>query len=155
MNSNELRKKYIGLQSKLLSAKDEISQIGDYGCLYLCLCSIAEEFNESQHNGYRVDIIADYIVCRSKGWIGSDFFVKDSVSILNYLTGEKWSRKIVESLPTEMLANTYTVEKWYNPNTKYTHFRRRWGDTLKNSNTVKNGILVGYYCYSYEYSTKN
>lgn len=148
MNANALREKYIGLQTKLKKSAEEIKLFGDYACFYLCLCSIAEEYNESHHNRQRVDILADYIFCRSKGWIGDEFFVKDSPAILNYLTGAKWAREVAEKLPATVPDNMYTVERWYNPKTRYTHFRRRWGDTLVDSNTVRNGKLTNYYLFT-------
>ncbi len=148
MNANKLREKYIGLQTKMLKSADDIKQFGDYSCLFLCLCSIAEEYNESHHSRYRVDILADYLACRSKGYIGDEFFVKDSTAVLEYLTGQKWKREIVESLPEPVPDNMYTVERWYNQKTRYTHFRRRWGDTLVDSNTVRNGKLTNYYLFT-------
>lgn len=148
MNANKLLEKYIGLQTKMLKSADEIKQFGDYSCLFLCLCSIAEEYNESHHSRYRVDILADYLACRSKGYIGDEFFVKDSPAVLEYLTGQKWKREIVEKLPEPVPDNMYTVERWYNQKTRYTHFRRRWGDTLVDSNTVRNGKLTNYYLFT-------
>lgn len=148
MNANKLREKYIGLQTKLKKSADDIKQFGDYSCLFLCLCSIAEEYNESHHSRYRVDILADYLACRSKGYIGDEFFVKDSTAVLEYLTGQKWKREIVETLPETVPDNMYTVERWYNQKTRYTHFRRRWGDTLVDSNTVRNGKLTNYYLFT-------
>jgi len=148
MNANKLREKYIGLQTKMLKSADDIKQFGDYSCLFLCLCSIAEEYNESHHSRYRVDILADYLACRSKGYIGDEFFVKDSTAVLEYLTGQKWKREIVEKLPEPVSDNVYTVERWYNQKTRYTHFRRQWGDTLVDSNTVRNGELTNYYLFT-------
>ncbi len=148
MNANKLREKYIGLQTKMLKSADDIKQFGDYSCLFLCLCSIAEEYNESHRSRYRVDILADYLACRSKEYIGDEFFVKDSTAVLEYLTGQKWKREIVESLPEPVPDNMYTVERWYNQKTRYTHFRRRWGDTLVDSNTVRNGKLTNYYLFT-------
>ena len=77
-----------------------------------------------------------------------EFFVKDSAAVLSHLTGAKWERKLSEKLPDIVPENTYTVERWYNPKTRYTHFRRRWGDTLVDSNTVRNGKLTQYYLFS-------
>ena len=148
MNANEIRQKYIGLQTKMLKSADDIKLFGDYSCLFLCLCSIAEEYNESHHSRYRVDILADYLACRSKGYIGDEFFVKDSPAVLEYLTGQKWKREVVEKLPDTVPDNMYTVEQWYNQKTRYTHFRRLWGDTLVDSNTVRNGKLTQYYLFS-------
>ena len=154
MNANEIRQKYIGLQTKLKKSAEEIKLFGDYSCLFLCLCSIAEEYNESHHNQRRVDILADYIACRSKGWIGDEFFVKDSPAILSYLTGAKWERKMSEKLPDTIPENMYTVERWYNSKTKFTHFRRRWGDTIVDSNTVRNGKLTQYYLFTADYAVR-
>lgn len=148
MNANRIREKYIGLQTKMLKAADDIKQFGDYSCLFLCLCSIAEEYNESHHSRYRVDVLADYLACRSKGYIGEEFFVKDSPAVLEYLTGQKWKREIVDELPDTVPDNMYTVERWYNQKTRYTHFRRRWGDTITDSNTVRNGKLTNYYLFT-------
>ncbi len=143
----DIKQKYIGLQTKLKISADQIKLFGDYSCLFLCLCSIAEEYNESHHNSYRVDILSDYIACRSKGWIGDEFYIKNSPAILQYLTGVEWTRTISESLPKTIPDNMYTVEHWYNPATTFDHFKRRWGDTLESSNTVKNGFLKEYYCF--------
>lgn len=144
---SDIKQKYIGLQTKLLKSANDIKQFGDFACFYLCLCSIAEEYNEAHNNKKQVDILADYITCRSKGWIGEEFFVKDSPAILEYLTGVKWRREVMEKLPASIPENMYTVERWYNENTRYQHFRRRWGDTLVASNTVKNGKLTYYYSF--------
>lgn len=146
----DVRKKYIGLQSKLKKSADEIVFFGDSSCFWLCLCSIAEEYNESHNNKYKVDILSDYIVCRSKGWIGKDFYIKDSPAILNYLTGATWVKNVKEKLPQIIPENMYTVEHWFNPATLLDHFKRRWGDTLDFSNTVKNGFLKEYYCFVYK-----
>lgn len=148
MNANKIRDKYIGIQTKLMLSKDELSKMGDYGCLFLCLCSIAEEYNESTHSRFRVDIIADYLACRENGWIDDEFYVLDGTAVLKHLTGAEWTRSVVKSLPENIAGGTYTVERWHNPSTGFTHFRRRWGDTLAFSNTVLNGHLEAYYCYS-------
>lgn len=145
----DIRQKYIGLQTKLLKSAGDIKLFGDYSCLYLCLCSIAEEYNKTHTGKTGVDILSDYIVCRSKGWIGEEFFIKDSIAILNYLTGNQWRRDVVKTLPAVIPDNMYTIERWYNKATGLTHFRRRWGDTLVSSNTVKNGELENYYCFTY------
>lgn len=84
----------------------------------------------------------------SKGWLTSDFFVKDSLAILNYYTQKKWERKSVSELPFEIKENEYTVMIWYNQRTGYTHFRRRYFDTLTDSVTVREGTIQGYYIYS-------
>lgn len=84
----------------------------------------------------------------SKGWLKEDYTCENSISILNSATEKKFSRRIVEKLPDVIKDNEFTVEKWYNPRTKYTHFKRRFVDTLKSSVTVKEGKIKEYYIYS-------
>ena len=143
----ELRNKYIGLQSKMKDSAKGFSQLGDYGCLFLCLCSIAEEYNHDSRNGKDFDIMTFWLACRSKGLIGDEFFCKDQERMLELATGVKWRKRAVRGLPEVVKWNEYTVEKWYNPRTKYTHFKRRWGDTLTSSVTVKEGNIKEYYVY--------
>lgn len=85
----------------------------------------------------------------SKGWLRTDYTCEDSLAILESATGKKFLRKIVDKLPAVVKDNEFTVEKWYNPRTKYIHFKRRFVDTLKSSITVKEGSIKEYYIYSY------
>ncbi len=144
----DIKAKYSGLQTALKVNTEAISHIGDYGCLFLALCSIAEEFNESYHTGKRLDIIAFYLKCKKNGWVNEEFFCKDQTSILKEATGKNWKKEIQKKLPAIIPDEMYTIEKWYNPKTTFTHFKRRGFDTLESSNTVKNGRLEGYYCYT-------
>lgn len=130
------KERYSGLQTLL-------EDCGKYGCLFLCLLSIAEEMT-----GKRYDIITTIHLCMTKGWLSKDFFVNDNLSILEELTGVKWSRRTVSSLPT-IGERDYTVVKYYNEKTKYTHFKRRGYDTLVYSKTVAEGRIEGYYIYSW------
>lgn len=118
-----------------------------WGCLFLCLCSIAEE-----QSGKHVDLIDAIKVSQAKGWLSASFDVNDNLSILEYLTGKKWSRNTVNSLPHSISTNEYTVAIYYNKRTGFKHFRRRGYDTLESSVTVKEGTLIGYYIYSWSYS---
>ena len=143
-----IKDKYIGIQTKMKKASDEIAKFGDYSCLFLCLCSIADEFNHTFHTGREVDIISAYLDSRSKGWLGANFYCKNQEAILEYLTGFAWKKESVKKLPEVIPIKMYTVEKWLNPKTGGNHFKRRWGDTLINSNTVNTGKFECYYTYT-------
>ena len=142
--------KYIGLQSKLVKRSKMLSCMGAYSCLFLCLCSIAEEYNDSHHTGIHTDILESAVLAREKGLLADDWTCLDSVGILNALTDTTWKREELSALPKSIPSEMYTVEKWYNKNTGLTHFRRRWGDTLVNSKTVKEGKLQVFYAFSHE-----
>lgn len=144
----DVRSKYVGIQSKMKDAGEELARFGDYSCLFLCVCSIADEFNHAYHTGREVDIMRAYLDCRSKGWLGADFWCKDQEAMLEHLTGIRWRKETADRLPDPLPETSYTVEKWENPRTGGNHFRRRWGDTLESSQTVRTGNLVGYYIYS-------
>lgn len=133
-----VRERYEGLQDLLLSA-------GGEGCHFLTLLSIAEEYHKCN-----VDLIDAIRACRLKGWIGPDFWVKnDGTPILEYLTNKKWTRKEVVNLPV-IRDNDYTEAIYYNPNTGYRHYRRRYFDVKNNSITVRDGYIEKYYIYTVE-----
>lgn len=148
MTIKEVRKKYIGLQTDCKTYKTELSQLGDYACLFYCLCSIVDEYNFT-HQGKPIDLIESFIKCKKKKLIGDECYILDGCKILELLTGVKWTRNIVLTLPYHIPESMYTVEKWFREETGYTHFKRRWGDTLVDSQTVKYGHIKEYYCYSY------
>ena len=137
VNYNVLRQRYDGIQTKM-------KQISDYGCLFLSLCSIIEEVT-----GNPADIIGFIQKCFSEKWIKEDYTVNDSIAILNHFTVKKWKRFEVKTLPIVINDNEFTVEKWYNPATKGNHFKRRFVDTVTNSNTCRIGWIECYYIYSY------
>ena len=143
------KEKYIGLQSKLWSHSALLQSMGSYSCLFLSLCSIAEEYLEETGNSKKLDILEAAIGCRERGLIDEEWTCS-SVEILDFLTGAKWGRQELKALPEKVPDNMYTVEKWYNKRTGFTHFRRRWGDTLKESVTVKEGKLVCYYAFTHD-----
>lgn len=111
--------------------------------MFLSLLSIAEEYTNKQ-----IDLIDAIRTCQSKGWLRDDFYVKDSPRILQFYTGKEWSRKSVSSLPKVIADNEYTVQIVYNRRTGFTHYKRRYFDTLHDSVTVKEGIIQGYYIYT-------
>lgn len=118
--------------------------ISSDGCLFLCLCMIIEEVT-----GKEADIIGIIQESLAKEYLANDFTVKDSLSLLKNFTGKTWKRVEVKKLPDVINDNEFTIEKWFNPKTKGNHFKRRFVDTLIDSQTVKIGYITEYYIYSY------
>ena len=137
MNLSRIKSRYNGIQNKL-EGMDET------GCLFLCLCTIIEEVT-----GFPCDIIGILQESLAKGWLKKDFTVSDSLALLQEYTGKKFRRVEVSTLPTEIKDNEFSIEHWFNPNTGYEHFKRRFVDTLTTSVTVKQGYIKEYYIYSY------
>lgn len=138
MTLQDLGKRYRGIQTLL-------KNIDTDGCLFLCLCSIIEEVT-----GKPADLIMIIKTSIAKGWLSLDYEVKDALALLNCFTGKRFKRKIMPYLPTYIHDNEFSVEKWFNPDTKYEHFKRRFTDTLLNSVTVAKGYIKEYYIYYYE-----
>lgn len=136
MNRQKLIARYKGVQTFLTE-----------GCLFLSLLSIAEESRSKPFDC--LDII-EY--SRKMGYIDekNEMSEDGQVSLLRDLTGKRWKRRIMKELPRSVPDEMFIVEKWLNPRTGFTHFRRRFVDTLTNSITVKEGALVAYYGYIYE-----
>ena len=137
MNLSQLKTRYSGIQTKL-------EKIGESGCLFLVLCTIIEEVTNKP-----ADLIGIIQESMAKGWLTKEFEVKDSLSLLAAFTNKKWKRTEVSKLPDAIKDNEFTVEKWFNLRTKFTHFKRRFTDTLVSSVTVKEGFIKEYYIYSY------
>lgn len=144
MDLSKIKSRYSGVQTRL-------KNISDYGCLFLALCTIIEEVT-----GKEADIIGIIQLSRQKGWLSADYTVEDSIAILNEYTGKSFKREIFGTLPAVIKDNEFTIEKWYNERinekgetVKYTHFKRRFVDTLLSSVTVKDGRIKEYYIYSY------
>lgn len=132
-----LKERYYGLQTIL-------GKCGSEGCHFLTLCSIIEEVNNEP-----LDLIEAIRVAQSKGWFDTNFYGKAADLFLNHFTGKKWSRKKVDVLPV-IKGNEYTEAVYYNSDTGYFHYRRRGFDTIVDSVTVRDGIIVEYYIWSYE-----
>lgn len=117
------------------------------GCHFLTLLSIAEE-----ESGKYVDLIDAIRVSTSKKWMDSEFTVtvQGSLDLLKHYTGKKWTRREVTKLPAIIKDNEYTEAIYYNPDTKYHHYRRRGYDTIVDSATVRNGHIEKYYIYTCE-----
>lgn len=133
-----VQERYNGIQTAMKNA-------GESACLFLSLLSIGEEYT-----GLPVDFIVAYRKCIELGLIEKDFFCNDQEKILYEFTGKKWKKTVLKELPDPVPENTYTVEKWYNDRTGFTHFKRRSFDTLESSITVKEGYIKEYYCYEAE-----
>lgn len=136
------KQRYEGIQSLM-------GNFNKWGCHFTVLVTIIEEwYRENVVPDYCCDFINMIHICTSKGWIDSEFYVKDALAILNYFTGKKWTRRKVEKLPAKLLPNEWTECNWYNPETKLEHFTRRNINSLWDSNTVKNGYIRYYYIYT-------
>lgn len=131
------KQRYSGLQTLFGVAHDT-------SCLFLCMLSIAEE-----QTGHDIDFITAYQSCLKAKAIDEQFYCVNQELILETLTGKKWIKQTLSKLPDAVPNKMYTVEKWYNPRTNFTHFKRRAFDTLKSSVTVKEGRLVEYYTYTW------
>ena len=149
MDTVQIRAKYTGFQSRLGTWQKAIGKLDDYGCLFLSICSIAEEYNESHHNLRRMDILSFFMECLDREWVNTNCYCLNQLEMLKFATGVEWKREVVKTLPKEIPLEMYTVEHWYNARTGFDHFRRRWGDTLVNSVTVKEGVLKDYYTYTH------
>lgn len=133
-----VKERYKGIQTVFEKA-------GESGCLFLSLLSIAEEYT-----GLPVDFIVAYTKCIELELIREDFYCNDHEKILYEFTGKKWKKTVLKELPGPVPENMFTIEKWYNPRTDFTHFKRRAFDTLESSVTVREGYIKEYYCYEVE-----
>ena len=131
---DKIKERWNGMQT-VLKALD-----WSQSCLFDVLCTIIEEITEKP-----ADLIAIIRDALDNGLMTSDFYIKDSIAILMRNTGHKFTRDVVKKLPDKIEDNWFTVEvhEWNGGN----HFRRRFCDTLLNSNTVKKGHIKEYYIY--------
>lgn len=125
---------YSGLQSRLGN---------NDACHFLVLCSIIHECR-----GREVDILGLASHSIIEGWLREDYYVKDALAILRYATKSKWIIKVLKQSPDDIGPSSFTELKWYNPRTGYTHFTRRYVDTLVNSVTVAEGRVEEYRIYT-------
>jgi hypothetical protein len=134
-------------QSAIVRRYEGVQTFLTEGCLFLSLCSIAEQVV----NGH-IDILSTIQYAKAEGWIDSnnDMTEASQCALLGFLTGKQWHREFMKVLPTIVPVEMFTVEKWMNSRTGKTHFRRRFVDTLERSVTVTEGTCVGYYGYCYE-----
>lgn len=134
---NTIKIRYEGIQSLL-------KNISSGGCLFLCLLTIIEEVT-----GEVADVFDIIQISMKSHWLTPEFEVKNSIAILETFTDKIWARREVPALPNVINDNEFTIERWFNPNTKLEHFKRRFVDTWFDSKTVREGFLKEYYIYSY------
>lgn len=133
---NKIKERYEGLQSVMLEA-------GNNACLFLSLLSIVEEVLKVEQDFYKT-----YKWALEHNFMREDFYMLDSRDFLETLIGKKTTFEKCKELPKKVPDKMYTIEKWYNKKTGYTHFKRRYFDTLKASVTVRDGKIQEYYCYT-------
>ena len=130
------------LATRYNGIQDDLKNIHEYGCHFLTLCSIAEEYNNSP-----VDLIFAIQTARHNHVIDDEFTVLDNCKLLSLLTGVTWRQRTVKELPPVIGDNEYTEVVYHNKRTGYKHYRRRSVDTLRNSVTVKEGYILEYRIY--------
>ena len=116
----------------------KLENIGKYGCYFL---SILKAFNRTE------DFLELYDTYVSKGFMDSDCFIKNPVSIAKDLSiHNKWN---VEKTTT-FKQGDIVIAYYYNKTTGLHHFvlfdnnnKLVW-DPLGQSNTVKNGVIESY-----------
>lgn len=112
------------------------------GCYFLCLCSIAEDVTTKC-----VDVVEAYNTAIENKWATTDAYIQNPIALLKWLTHKDWTMRIEDKVPQVVADNEWTVLKYYNPKTKYTHFKRRDVDTLASSKTVIEGKIQSCYVF--------
>lgn len=108
-------------------------------CFFLCLLSVAEEYNKS-----KVDLLDAAKYCMDKGWIDAEYFVSNDVKVLEYLTNKKVVKSVLDKVGI-LADNVYSIVKYEYDGGN--HFRRRYFDVYNDSITVERGRIVAYYVY--------
>lgn len=146
MTITQIKNRYSGIQTLM-------KNFSDSSCNLLSLCTIIEEITNKP-----ADLIGivqwgrnTHVVNSTKFVIDSDWTVNDNFAVLSKFTGKKkWRRTEVTELPKKIADNQFTFEIWKKkPTDAAMHVKRRFVDTLINSQTVKNGQIVKYYIYEY------
>ena len=119
-----------------------LAGIDEYGCFFLSLLSIAEEYN-----GKPVDLIGAVRWSAEHKVIDGDYTVLDDCALLAHLTGKKVSKRAGQECGV-LKGSEYSIEKWYNPATGYHHFKRRYFDVFHDGRTVREGYMMCYYIYT-------
>ena len=146
MTLTDIKNRYNGIQTLL-------KNFSDSSCNLLSLCTIIEEITKKP-----ADLIGIVQWGRNtlvKGTdqcvIDGDWTVNDNFAVLSKFSGKKkWRRIEVTELPKKIKKNQFTFEIWKKkPTDAAKHIKRRFVDTLINSQTVKTGKIVKYYIYEY------
>lgn len=132
-------------QKELKKVSEAAKQIYDYGCYFMSLLYVR---NIPYSEPATLDeLLKYYDTFIARGWMDPDCYVKDPCAILKFLTGKKYTvKKDVVLDPSASIV----IGRWYEPTTNFHHFVVMdrdntvvW-DSLKDSHTVKNGIIESY-----------
>ena len=129
-----MKSRYEGIQNKLWGIRE--------GCFFLCLCSIAEEYNRK-----KIDLIDTINLAFDKKLVRNDYFVNDDCKLLSLLTGKKVTR-LTSNVCGNLKDNEYSIAKYLNKEGTANHFDRRYFKVYTNSKTVRDGVLLCYYIYT-------
>ena len=132
-------------QKDLKKVSEAAKQIYVYGCYFMSLLYVSKvPYTELTSLDELLKYYNTFII---KGWMDPDCYVRYPCSILEYLTGKKYTVK--KDAVLDPSANII-IGRWYSPDTNFHHFVVMdrdntvvW-DSLKDSNTVKNGIVESY-----------
>ena len=119
-----------------------LKSIGDYGCLALCIIKIAEDYT-----GKQFDPVAVIEKALDNKWLDNDMYVREPTRLMSHLCGGEWEYAHADTLPAgEINDIAFYIERWEwkKPDGASNHFRLREWDSLKDSQTVKNGEIVSY-----------
>lgn len=132
-------------QKDLKKVSEAVKQIYDYGCYFMSLL-YAHSIPYSELTTLD-ELLRYYDLFIAKGWMDQDCYIKDPCAILKYLTGKKYTVK--KDAVLDPGANII-IGRWYNPTINFYHFvvmdrdnNVIW-DSLKDSATVRNGIIESY-----------
>lgn len=146
MTLTQIKNRYNGIQTLM-------KNFSDSSCNLLSLCTIIEELTDKP-----ADLIGivqwgrnTLVKGTDKPVVEEDWTVNDNFAVLSKFSGKKkWKRTEVDKLPKKIKDNQFTFEIWKKkPTDAAMHIKRRFVDTLINSQTVKNGAIVKYYIYEY------
>lgn len=146
MTLTDIKNRYNGIQTLM-------KNFSDSSCNLLSLCTIIEELTKKP-----ADLIGivqwgrnTLVAGTKKPVIEDDWTVNDNFAVLSTFTKKKkWKRAEVYELPDKIKKNQFTFEIWKKkPTDAAMHIKRRFVDTLINSQTVKTGKIVKYYIYEY------
>jgi hypothetical protein len=129
------------MESRFDNIQRYLARIDEYGCFFLSLCSVAEDYLKK-----KVDLVDAVRFAVEQGVITPDYTVKDDVKLLSHLTGKRVSKRTADRCGV-LKANEFSIEKWYNPRTGYNHFKRRYFDVYHDGVTVKEGYIMCFYIY--------
>ncbi len=117
-----------GIQSAL-------EKIGKYGCGFLCLCRM---FGVSDS-----EMLTMYYLAIENNLMDEDCYVKDWGKLATFFAPD-WETYRCEKSNLKDKKAAFYIEYWYNPRTKLHHFKLKDWDPLKNSVTVKEGMIESY-----------